>query len=190
MIPEWNNEGLIPPIDAANPLSTYRSPYETNLISIVDRFASSNERCEILQGFLDHRAALHQMGLVEGFQWLDGSFMEHVELIDGRPPADVDVVTFLPIDDECFEGLTSAQQRLLIDNAWIKEHYKVDFYAQSLRDDPSFLVSMSAYWYSMWSHRRSMRWKGFLKIDLAPQDDVQAADLLAARALEFAHEPK
>ncbi|WP_426763559.1 DUF6932 family protein [Hafnia paralvei] len=34
------------------------------------------------------------MGLAEGFQWVDGSFTENVELIERRTPNDVDVVIF------------------------------------------------------------------------------------------------
>ncbi|WP_414651656.1 DUF6932 family protein [Hafnia paralvei] len=34
------------------------------------------------------------MGLAEGFQWVDGSFTENIELIERRTPNDVDVVTF------------------------------------------------------------------------------------------------
>jgi hypothetical protein len=32
--------------------------------------------------------------LNQGFQWLDGSFAEQIELLEGRPPKDIDVVSF------------------------------------------------------------------------------------------------
>ena len=30
------------------------------------------------------------------------------------------------------------------------------------------------HWYSVWSHRRSQLWKGYLEIDLAPDKDHEA----------------
>ncbi|HNO14481.1 MAG TPA: hypothetical protein PKM96_09835, partial [Accumulibacter sp.] len=40
------------------------------------------------------------------------------------------------------------------------------------------LVERSAYWYSMWSHRRNQVWKGYLEVDLNPAHDQQATDYL------------
>ena len=40
------------------------------------------------------------------------------------------------------------------------------------------LVERSAYWYSMWSHRRNQAWKGYLEVDLNPAHDQQATDYL------------
>lgn len=187
VIPQWTPEGVLPPIDQGDPTSFDRSPYETDLISLVDRFATSAERCEILHGYLEHRKNLHRIGLRDGFQWLDGSFIEYIEVIEGRPPKDIDVVTFLRITDEFLEQLAADDLRFLLDHNWIKQRFKVDFYPQSLLDEAEIVVSMTSYWYSMWSHRRTMQWKGFLKVDLAAHDDAAAAELLADRALEYAN---
>lgn len=188
MIPEWNAEGLLPPINDLNPVDMNRSPYETDLVQLIQRFATSIERCQILRGYLAHRAELHLLGVDTGFQWLDGSFSENIELIEHRSPGDVDVVTFTHRGDDFFDALTEDQIRLLGDTEWIKDRFKVDFYIQSLQDDPEILVSMSAYWYSMWSHRRSRQWKGFLKLDLAPHQDTEALAMLEARQQELANE--
>lgn len=37
-------------------------------------------------------------------------------------------------------------------------------------------------WYSVWSHRRSQLWKGFVQVDLAPAEDAAAAATLASVA--------
>lgn len=37
------------------------------------------------------------------------------------------------------------------------------------------LTRHSAYWYSVWSHRRNQLWKGFVQVDLAPGEDTFAA---------------
>ena len=83
-IPAWTAEGVLPPLDEANPLSPSRAPYPVSLADLVARFATSPQRCEVLAGFMAYRAALHANGYLAGFQWLDGSFMEDVETIQGR----------------------------------------------------------------------------------------------------------
>lgn len=192
MIPSWNAEGLIPPIDESNPAGLNRSPYEADLLSFVQRFATSLERCAILEGYLAHRSELHSMGMDQGFQWLDGSFTENIELIERRPPNDIDVVTFTLADDDFYDGLSPDQLRLLglnrADKAAIKRDFKVDFYVQSLSDAPESLVEMTSYWYSMWAHRRSKQWKGFLKVDLNSWQDQAAADTLVAKKQELSHD--
>jgi hypothetical protein len=46
--------------------------------------------------------------------------------------------------------------------------------------DPKELAGHSAYWYSMWSHRRSQLWKGFVQVALTADDDAAAAATLAS----------
>jgi uncharacterized protein YfaQ (DUF2300 family) len=45
---------------------------------------------------------------------------------------------------------------------------------------PERLAQHSAYWYSVWSHRRDHAWKGFVQLDLAPAGDAAAAAILAS----------
>src|SRR5262249_55533228 len=142
-------------------------------------FATSPERRAILQGLLDFRAALHRMGLVGGFQWLDGSFMEHVELLEKRAPRDIDVVTFLDALPATFAPTAPDDPGL--SHAPAKARFKVDSYLVELdATPPRDLTLLSAYWYSVWSHRRTAEWKGFLQIDLAPHEDATAQVWLSA----------
>ena len=83
-IPDWNAQGVLPPINPASPTSFDRSPYQISLTDLVLRYATSAARETILGGFLRFRAALHAAGLIQGFQWIDGSFLEHIELIEER----------------------------------------------------------------------------------------------------------
>lgn len=189
MIPEWNAEGVLPPINEDDPTGFDRAPYEVTLGQVVDRFATSQERCDILEGFLAHRAELHKMGMDNGFQWLDGSFTEDIELLEHRSPRDIDVVTFTPANDDFFGMLEERQINLLGgDRENLKKEFRIDFYVQSLSDPAEALVAMTTYWYSMWSHRRTGQWKGFLKVDLSPSQDAEAKNLLVARQQELAHE--
>jgi hypothetical protein len=112
----------------------------------------------------------------QGFQWLDGSFLEDIEAIEGRPPNDLDVVTFFRLP----AGVTQAQVRASAPDAFpitgperivFKGVFHVDPYFVDLSAPAERLVAESAYWYSMWSHRRDARWKGYLQINLSPAED-------------------
>jgi hypothetical protein len=175
-IPEWNTLGLLPPTDPNNPTSTERSPYKVSLLDIILRFATSPERCKVLNGFLDYRAALHGMGLVSGFQWLDGSFTEQVETLERRAPKDLDVVTFVHVPDDF---APSDEQIEMLDNEVAMSQFLVDGYFVEINQQPlEIIVERSAYWYSMWSHRRNEAWKGYLQIDLNPLQDADARERL------------
>lgn len=176
-IPAWNAQGVVPPINALNPTSVERSPYTVSLIDFVDQFSTSPERRNVLQGFLRYRAALHATGLINGFQWLNGSFLEDVEALEGRAPRDLDVVTFIhtPVDLELTDEVAQ-----LFDQAVAKERFKVDAYVVELDAlPPRELTFWSTYWYSLWSHRRNQLWKGFVQIELAPDPDEATLARLA-----------
>ena len=171
-IPEWNRQGLLPPIDLAAPVSQERSPYRVPLPDVVARFATSSERRQILRGWLNFRATLHGMGFVEGFQWLDGSFMEQVEVLEQRAPRDMDIVSFVRAP-EAFNP--TPEQLAELDHDHVKQTFLVDSYLVEMDqlEQPN-LIRKAAYWYSMWSHRRNRAWKGFLEVDLDPEFDQQA----------------
>jgi hypothetical protein len=82
MIPEWNISAVLPPIrPGAAGHSPDRSPYKASLSEVVERFAKTPARLEILRGLLNYRAELRKRGISTGFQWLNGSFMEHKEVL-------------------------------------------------------------------------------------------------------------
>lgn len=174
-IPNWNSQGVLPPINPAAPTSVDRSPYWVSLTDVVLRFATTPDRRSILAGLLSFRAALHSVGLTEGFQWLNGSFAEDIETIVGCPPHDIDVVTFFRLPPgQTQQSLSRARPRLF-DPRGTKNDYHVDAYFVQLDSgSPEPLVNQSAYWYSLWSHRRNGQWKGYLRIDLSSSDDPVA----------------
>jgi uncharacterized protein DUF6932 len=173
-IPPWTADGVLPPINASRPVSPDRSPYVVSLGDYVRRFGSTPERRVIIDGLLRYRAALHAVGLDIGFQWLDGSFLEHVEQIENRAPNDVDVVTFyrLPVGMSESQFITNAGP--LLGNASVKTDYHVDGYWVDLGMEPELLTEQSIYWYSVWSHRRNQLWKGFVQVGLTPAEDATA----------------
>lgn len=176
-IPQWNANGLLPPIDTLSPASSLRSPYQVSLLDVVMRFATSPERRLVLRGFLDYRTLLRRTGICEGFQWLDGSFVEDVETLERHAPKDIDVVTFsrTPIYFS-----RTPEDLALLDHDAAKLTFLVDSYFVEMDElTPEMVVAQSAYWYSMWSHRRTQVWKGFLQVDLAATSDLQAQQWLA-----------
>jgi hypothetical protein len=184
-IPDWNAQGLLPPINPAAPTSFDRSPYQISLTDFVLRYATSPERSAIIDGFLKFRAALHAVSLVQGFQWVDGSFLEHIELIEKRSPRDVDVVTFYHLcSGQTQQNLLTANPQLFFPQN-TKQVYQVDaYFVQLNQPSPEPLVRQSAYWYSLWSHRRNDLWKGYLQVDLAPGEDLIAQTSLDAKQVE------
>lgn len=162
---------VLPPINSVDPVGADRSPYDVSLISFVTRFATTKKRCEIVRGFLRFRSTLHGAGIVSGFHWINGSFTEHVEVLENRDPGDVDLVTFL---DDPTDNLEAIFPDELIDHDEVKKNFLVDNYWVETSLPGRELVNTSAYWYSLWAHRRNAQWKGFLQIDLDPQEDTVA----------------
>ena len=179
-IPAWNAAGVLPPIQpAASGSSPDRSPYPVDLVALVDRFATSLERMSILDGMLKYRAALHHAGIVSGFQWFDGSFLENVETLEGRPPNDMDVVTFFHIPAGKDELTLAQQHGALFNQPQAKATYSIDAYFAVLgHPTDEWQVRNVAYWYSMWSQRRNGVWKGFVQVSLDPAQDAAAQALL------------
>ncbi|HEB1800827.1 TPA: hypothetical protein RY502_001280 [Escherichia albertii] len=176
--------GLIPPIDKADPTSHTRSPYKMDIVRFVSTFSLSPARIKILKGFLNFRVSLTQAGLVEGFQWVDGSFTEHIELIEKRPPNDVDVVTFFQFSNGDNDAIVVGRKPELFDHDFVKKEFFVDSYFQELNLPSHELVEITVYWYSMWAHRRDLSWKGFIQIPLNPQLDVVAMTILNSATTE------
>lgn len=180
VIPAWSSGGVLPPIrPSASGNSQDRSPYLVDLSVLFDRFATSPERMGILDGLLRFRADLHSAGVTSGFQWLDGSFLEQVETLEGRAPRDMDVVTFLDLPHGQSQASLATHHGLLFDQKHVKANYAMDAYFVVMGDPlDSGSVRRVSYWYSMWSHRRDGLWKGFVQVSLDPGQDGNARAIL------------
>lgn len=181
VIPAFNVSGVLPPFVGNSPTApATMSPYWTTMTAVVRRFATSVERMEILTGLLNYRAALRNLGLADGFQWIDGSFVEHVESTRNRPPADVDVVTFASrpdIQPDEWKKLVKANISLF-DTAQAKQQYRCDAYFVDLGKKPATIVNDTRYWFGLFSHQRDTSlWKGMLALPLVSDDDA-ARELL------------
>ena len=178
-IPSWNSHGVLPPNDFGNPTSRKRSPYTVSSMDFVSRFGTTPERLSILEVFLSFRLELYGTNLIRGFQWVDGSFCEDIESLESRSPKDIDVVTFFYLPNNYTQETFLKAYSQLFNHDFNKNNYHVDAYFVDLNGGASeFLINNSAYWYSLWSHRRDARWKGYLRIDLSQVDDHAARENL------------
>ena len=175
----WDEAGLIPPVNLTAPTGRDRSPYRMTLSEFVERFGVTETRCNLLADFLDLRAALHEAQLVRGFQWINGSFAEHVEVRQDREPNDIDVVTFYHIPDDCgTQQILRDKHPSLFESQWGASGSIHSYFQHLNLIAPERLVRRTAYWNSLWSHTREGTWKGFLEADLAPDEDVKARQKL------------
>lgn len=175
MIPELNQSGVLPPFIPEQGLTDPASmaPYRSTITEFVIRYAQSPERITILKGLLSYRKKLKGIGITQGFQWLDGSFVENVELNRGRPPADVDLVTFAmrPTTDlEEWKVIVNGNKELFLPNE-SKKIFHCDAYFVDLNTPPIHLVNNTRYWFGLFSHQReSYLWKGMVEVPIVCSD--------------------
>jgi hypothetical protein len=186
MIPEFGLGNVLPPFMGGDAVGEFhpRSPYKATMSEVVRRFATSPERAVILRGFIDFRQAIRDIGFAQGFQWIDGSFVEACELTKGRPPGDVDVVSVLHrpqrhSESSAWESFIGQYGDTLLDQEHCKQRYACDAYFIDLDIPPAMVSAQTAYWFGLFSHQRdTFRWKGLVQIDLQC-DDLAAMTTLA-----------
>ncbi len=184
MIPKLNQSGVLPPfINEHDPADAQgMSPYKATIKELVLRYGYSPERKLILKGLLDYRERLRTLGIREGFQWVDGSFVEDVEAIRGRPPNDVDIVTFATRPNTLREFAQWKQAVSTNEDLFhpevSKQVFTCDAYYVDLGLAPTYLVDRTRYWFGLFSHQReSYLWKGLIEIPI-DSDDTEARHIL------------
>lgn len=175
MIPDFNHSHVLPPFLGQSHSSATASPYEASSTELVARFATSPERVVLLDGLFRYRAALSSLGFDQGFQWLDGSFVENVEQLRGQPPQDIDVVTFAqpPANRAAHEITAMMQQHPEIFNRQqCRDQFGCDTFLVRLNVPAQRLVRETTFWHGFFSHRRDDQvWKGLLQLPLSSDDD-------------------
>jgi len=173
----------LPPFIGAEPGSfASQSPYRTTPENLIIRFGSSPARNEILRGLLTYRAELRGAGLQDGFQWIDGSFVEDKEKTHGLAPGDVDVVTLFKrpsalTQDAVWNPVATTLLPTLFNPDYCKAHFHCDAYTIDLGGLTQNVAMLSAFWFSLFSHQRTTyRWKGIVQIPLGPPAVDAAAD--------------
>jgi hypothetical protein len=185
-IPPFNINGVIPPFigpDGPGGQREHLTPYLTKATEVVAALGGSPGRRNILRGWLQHRQSLRGIGFVQGFQWLDGSFVEDKE------PKDLDVVTFTrrPLAANTvplLSALMQANAEVFARDA-VKIRFSLDAFFVDMDGNPETVVDHTRYWLGLFSHcRDTATWKGMLQVRFEDTiDDVAAlAALDAAQA--------
>lgn len=184
-IPAFTIDGILPPyIGSSGPGGPQHlmSPYVATATEFVATLGLTEARKEILRGWLGHRKALRAIGFDQGFQWLDGSFVE------SKNPRDLDVVTFLrrPSGIQgpgALRGLMQANLSVF-DRGLVKTTYNLDHFLIDLDGTAEAIVNLTRYYLGLFSHRRvDQLWKGMLQIGLGnPADDLAAIATLVPAA--------
>ena len=178
-IPDFNYNNVIPP-HKGNPTDiSHLSPYHCTILELCHKFATSADIIEILKGLVHFRLKLNANGILYGFQWLDGSFLENIEKIESRSPRDLDIVTF-------YGGLSEQEQVIIHQNfpefifsRKSKENFKLDHYPVDYTFNPEVTVERTRYWIQLFTHNRNGVWKGMLRLSLnTPIDDQHAIEYL------------
>ena len=182
VIPPLTASGALPPYTGSEPhIRTLCSPYRASLSELSGAFANTPDRRVLLTGFLDYRNALRTVGIIDGFQLVDGSFTEDCEARRGLPPSDIDVVTFalLPVprpETLAFMGANAA----LFSPAATKAAYKCDAYFIDLGKPSRLIAEDTMYLFGLFSHQRvTALWKGMVRVPLISDDDAVRAALVA-----------
>ena len=131
----------------------------------VDSFPESNTRNKIFQGYLSFCEFLSSHGVINYFQWIDGSFCT-----SKTNPNDIDVVTFISYDE--LNNRSPQQQQELIGIANNRNLTKLNFNCDSFvvpippptdKDYPNY-TNWKMYWRGVWGFDRSDIPKGIVKI--------------------------
>ena len=179
-IPVFDHNLVLPP-HLGDPVDRGQlSPYPCTTLDLCQRLGTTPERRAILGKFLDFRERLRNEGLTNGFQWLDGSFLEDIETKESRPPRDIDVVTVYWGYDLPFQAQLLADFPEVANPALSKANFSVDHYPFDAGFDPAVTLEWTRYWILFFSHDRLGVWKGMLRIELdTPADDAAARQEIA-----------
>lgn len=178
-IPSFDHNLVLPPHLGNPTIPADVSPYKCTSLELCERFATSTKRIEILKGFIAFREKLCTLGLVNGIQWIDGSFLEDVEIREQRSPNDLDLVTIYWGYDFPFQTNLIQNFPQFADSSLSKQDYMLDHYPFDAWHSPEVTVDLSRYWVQLFSHNRDAVWKGMLQVQLnTPSEDAQAKQFL------------
>jgi len=179
MIPPLTSSGILPPFlpEIGPTNSVGMSPYDASLAEIAENFAFTPKRVAILKGLLEYRSCLRSLGIVDGFQWIDGSYVEDCEGNRQRPPGDIDIVTFAERPGHCksqdlWAKFFDENKHAFADRSHVKERYCCDAFYVDLGLPGRSIATQTHFWFGLFSHQRiSYAWKGMLRIPLQADDD-------------------
>lgn len=181
MIPPFNHNNVLPPYQGVNPVEPgCLSPYRSDILEFCQYFAKSPERIAILKGYVEFRLKCLKYGVQCGYQWIDGSFVENVEISQNRAPHDIDVVTMFALQDVNQQMVIANNFPAFVNPRLSKEQYMVDHYPCLVNVKPFGTIESVKYWNQLFGHNRAGVWKGMVELPLYNNDvmDNQALNYL------------
>lgn len=181
MIPPFDHNNVLPPYQGGDPtIRGCMSPYKSDIMEFCQHFAMTQERIAILKGFVSFRLECLKFGVQCGYQWIDGSFVENVEVSQRRAPNDVDVVTMFALPDVIMQMVIANNFPAFVSPRLSKMLYKVDHYPCLVNDTPFKTIESVKYWNQLFGHNREGVWKGMVELPLYNNDvmDMQALNYL------------
>lgn len=181
MIPPFDHNNVLPPFLGGDPtIPGCLSPYKSDIMEFCQHFAMTPERIAILKGFVSFRLEFLKYGVQCGYQWIDGSFVENVEVLQSRAPHDIDVVTMFALPDISMQKVIANIFPAFVKPSLSKMLYKVDHYPCLVNDKPFGTVEIVKYWNQLFGHNRAGIWKGMIELPLYNNDvmDMQALNYL------------
>lgn len=178
-IPSFDHNNVLPPYKSSPVNRNDTSPYSCTILELCYRFSTSKIRIEILKNFILFRQRMNTFQIINGFQWVDGSFVENIEVSENRDPSDLDVVTFCGgLDHNKINDIRNNFPEF-IDFNLSKKNYFIDHYPVDYCSDPDITVEATKYWLQLFTHNRLGIWKGMLKLSLnTPNGDKDALNYL------------
>lgn len=189
-IPDFTKEGLLPAHNGDPANRRASSPYPVTTVELCERFGTSPERREILRGFIQLRLLMRQLEVTEGFQWVNGRF---VEKDNGRrkAPDHVQVVTFYKPSPLLRHPDYAEMVKPLQNVGATRSKFAVDHSIVSLDIDDKAtgrtdlnklqtLIDHTRHYSGLLSHQaESNVWKGLLRVELnTAADDLAALERL------------
>lgn len=190
-LPAFDLRGLLPPFIGADATTQDRSPYWTSIQDLAGALGTTPHRRQLLRNLIAYRGLLASDGYIGGIQFIDGSFVENVEMFAKREPSDIDVFSVLnvPLKYRADPSIWPSSglpfwQTEIVDRDRNKLRFSLDTYAvlfEELQAQPMALISNIIYWYGLFSHQRdTFAWKGFAGLVLDPAGDQAALAILGS----------
>ncbi len=176
--------GVLPPHNGhrnGGPVrQTDLSPFPATTLELCQKFGTTPERRVILRGYLQMRARLSDLQIVNGFQWVDGHFLEDYEKRTRKSPDHIRVVTFCHpsqlISDPNYARLFQPLKKCSDTRA----AFHVEHSLIPLDWPANDIIEATRFQSAMLSHSDNGVWKGYVRINLnTPQDDTAAVEHLA-----------
>lgn len=176
-IPDFDHNNVLPPFINGRPgIPANHSPYVCSILEFCTKFATSEVRIQLLNKFVEFRIKIHEVGITNGFQWVDGSFLENKEKALDQSPNDIDVATFFQVTSPNTEAKVQSSFPEFVDRKLAKDNFRLDHLLLHITSlSPYDLIRNTNFISKLFSYSRRGVYKGMVEIHLNSIDEDQKA---------------